>query len=109
MSEGATTNRVEGAGPLADAFDAGRRAGLAVAALALSVVAFLSLLGAEKAILALVLAAAALRGARAGAPARRLAVAAVVLATLFLITVAVVLVVFWDQLAELVALLEKLS
>ena len=40
---------------IAEAFNAGRRVGFGVSALVLSFVAFLSLLGAEKAILAIVL------------------------------------------------------
>src|SRR5262245_61556922 len=51
---------------IAEAFDGGRRAGLAVAAMALGVVTFLSLLGLEKAGLAIILGVLALRGGSAG-------------------------------------------
>src|SRR5687768_1481588 len=92
-----------------EAFDAGRRAGFGVAALILSFVTFVSLLGAEKAILAIVLGVLAQRGAQPGSQARRFGRAAVGIGVLFLLTVAVVLIVFWDKIGELVAALEKLS
>lgn len=92
-----------------DAFSAGRRAGLAVASLALSLVAFLSLLGAEKAILAILLAVLALKGAMPGSRTRRMATAAIAIATMFLATVVVVLVAFWDKVVQFVDLLQKLS
>jgi hypothetical protein len=104
MSQG-TVNE----GPIAEAFDAGRRAGFAVSAVALGLVSFLSLLGAEKALLAIVLGVLAARGAPPGSSARRLGVAGVCLGALFLLTLAVVLVVFGDKLLELVELLKKLS
>jgi hypothetical protein len=94
---------------IAEAFDAGRRTGFGVSALALSLVAFLSMLGAEKAVLAIVLGALAMRGTKRGAVARRLGIAAIGMAAVFLATLAVVLVVFWDQLVELIRILERLS
>jgi len=97
------------AGQLTDAYAAGRRTGFAVSALALSLVAFLSLLGAEKAILALVLGSLAIRGAKPRTLARRLGSVAIGLGGLFLVTMAVVLVVFWDRVVEFVQLLQKLS
>ena len=100
-----TTNE----GPIAEAFDAGRRAGFAVSAAVLGLVSFLSLLGAEKALLTIVLGVLALRGARPGTSARRLGVVAVCLGALFLVTVAVVLVLYGDKLLEVVRLLKKLS
>jgi hypothetical protein len=96
-------------GLVEEAFDAGRRAGFAVSAVALGLVSFLSLLGAEKAVLAIVLGVLALRGAPPGSSARRMGVAAVCLGALFLVTVGVVLVVYGDKLLELVRLLKKLS
>lgn len=94
---------------VAEAFDAGRRAGLAVAAFSLALVSFLSLLGAEKALLAIVLATVALRGAKVGETTRRLALAAIGIGTIFVATVAFVVIAYWDKIRELIAALEKLS
>jgi hypothetical protein len=94
---------------IAEAFSAGRRTGLAVSALALSFVAFLSLLGAEKAILAVVLGALAARKAEPGTLARRLGLAAIAIAVLFLMTLGLVLALYWDQLAELIRMIQQLS
>jgi hypothetical protein len=95
--------------PIAEAFDAGRRAGLAVAAVALGMVTFLSLLGLEKAGLAIILGVLALRGRSAGVATRRLAMAAIGLGTLFVVTVAILLAVYWDRLARFLVELQKLS
>lgn len=94
---------------LAQAFAAGRRAGLATAALAVSLIAFLSLLGAEKALLAIALGVLARRGAQPGSAGRRLATVAIGIATVFLITITFVLIVFWKQLVDLVHHLMQLS
>src|SRR5262245_61199312 len=59
------------------AFVRGRRHGLAIAALLLSLVSFVSLLGAEKAITAIALAALAIKGAEAGTLPRKLGAAAI--------------------------------
>jgi putative copper export protein len=91
------------------AFAQGRRHGLAIAALLVSLVSFVSLLGAEKAIAAVALAAVAMKGAEAGSLPRKLGIAAIVVSTLFLMTAAVVLIAFWDKAVELVRLLEQLS
>jgi hypothetical protein len=95
--------------PVARAFADGRRAGLATAALAVSIIAFVSLLGAEKALLAIALGLLAWRGAPRGSAARRLAMVAVGLATVFLVSIVVTLIVFWDELVGLVSHLQKLS
>jgi hypothetical protein len=95
--------------PLAEAFDAGRRAGLAVAAVALGAVAFLSLLGLEKAGLAIILGLLALRGRKGGVTTRRLAMAAIGLGTVFMLTAAMVLAVYWDRLMRFLVVLQKLS
>jgi len=95
--------------PIAEAFDAGRRAGLAIAALALGAVAFLSLLGIEKAGLAIILGVLALRGANAGTVTRRLAIAAIGLGTLFIISVVILTAVYWDRLVHIILELQKLS
>ncbi len=92
-----------------EAYDAGRRVGFGVSALAIGLVAFLNLLGAEKAILAIALGALAVRGSDLSPLPRRLGSAAIVLGAVFLLTVGVVLVVFWDQAVEFVRLLQQLS
>lgn len=93
----------------AAAYDAGRRAGLAVAALAVSLVAFLSLLGAEKAILAIVLGVLAMRGGRQVTTARRLGLAAIVIAAAWLVSAGMLLALYLPKLAELLQALERLS
>lgn len=94
---------------MTDAFRAGRRVGFGISALVLSLVSFLSLLGAEKAILAIVLGALAIRGSGHGALARRLGVIAICLGTVFLLTMVVVLIVFRGQVLEFIQTLQKLS
>jgi hypothetical protein len=94
---------------LTEAYTAGRRAGLGVAALALGVVSYLSLLGAEKAILAIVLGVLAMRGAAPRTQPHRLGMTAVWLGVVFIATIGILLVVFQDKVAEFVALLQKLS
>jgi hypothetical protein len=94
---------------IAEAFDAGRRAGLATAALALSVVAYVSLLGAEKALLAIALGVIARRGSRPGSAGRKLATIAMGIAAVFLVSIVFVLIMFWDHLVELVNHLKQLS
>lgn len=91
------------------AYEAGRRAGLAVAALAASLVAFVSLLGVEKSLLALVLGIMAWRGAMRGSTARKLGLVAMLISAAHVLTVVIVLVVFWDRLLEFVQTLEQLS
>jgi hypothetical protein len=92
-----------------EAYDAGRRVGFGVSALALGLVTFLSLIGAEKAILAIVLGTLAVRGSKARSLSRRLGAAAIVLGAVFLATVGVVLVVFWNDVVEFVMQLQRLS
>jgi hypothetical protein len=93
----------------ARAFAEGRRAGLGTAALAAGVISFVSLLGVEKALLAVVLGVLAIRGAAAGASARRLGLAAILLGGLFVATLAVLLALFHDKFAELLRQLQQLS
>ena len=95
--------------PTDGAYERGRRIGLATGALALSVVAFVNLLGLEKSILAVILALLALRGSASaveGAPRAR---AALIIAVLHIVTIAAVLVIFHDKLLQLLHLLEKLG
>lgn len=86
----------------------GRKQGLAAAALALGLLSFLNLLGAEKAILALVLGFAALSGAT-DTGVRRRSLAAIGLAAIYLVSVVIVLVVFRDRLADLIEALNALG
>lgn len=92
-----------------EAFREGKRAGMALAAIASGAVAFISLLGIEKAVLAIVLAVLALRGAAAKSRTRRLAFVAVGLAVLYIVTFAVVMILFYDKLGELIRLLQQMS
>lgn len=93
----------------ADAFRAGRRVGFGVSALTLALVSFLSLLGAEKAILTIVLGALAIRGSRPGTPGRRLGMAAIAIGTVFILALAVGLAVFWGEVREFILTLHELS
>jgi hypothetical protein len=86
----------------------GRREGLATAALAAGCVAFLNLLGAEKALLAMTLAGLALGGLPAG-PARSRALAALGLSAVYVITLITVLIFYHDKLAHLLGLLKDLG
>ena len=94
---------------MTDAFRAGRRVGFGISALVLGLVGFLSLLGAEKAILAIVLGAMAIRGSGHGTLARRLGVIAICLGAVFLGTMVVVLIVFRGQVLEFLQTLQRLS
>jgi hypothetical protein len=91
------------------AYREGRSAGLAVGALAVSLVAFLSLLGIEKAVLALVLAVLAIRGVANGVRARRLAIAAIVIACIYAATYVVVVALYHDKIGELIRMLHQLG
>jgi hypothetical protein len=93
---------------LAQAQDEGRRQGLAIAALAAALVAFLNLLGAEKSILAIVLATVAMSGSSSRLVRRR-SLIAIGLAAMYIATMVAVLVIFRNELAELVRLLSTLG
>ncbi len=95
--------------PADAAYEAGRRAGLATGALALSIAAFINLLGLEKSLLAIVLAAMALRGGEVGTKLRGFARAAIVIAAVHVVTVVTVVAVFHERLAELIRLLRQLG
>ncbi len=101
--------RIENQSQGVDAYRAGRGMGLAAAALALGAVSFLTLLGAEKAILAIVLGLLALRDAAPATAARKLATGAIALAGVFLVTLVVLLAIYWQDAVELVQQLQKLS
>jgi len=93
----------------AEAFREGKRAGLAIAALAGSAVAFVSLLGIEKAILAITLAVLAIRGTAPRSRARRLASVALGIAVIYVLTFAVVMALFHEKLYELIRLLQQMG
>jgi hypothetical protein len=94
--------------PLDQAREQGRSEGLATAALALGALSFFQLLGAEKALLAIVLALVALRGARSQ-QIRRRGWAALVLGGAYLVVTGVTLVLYGDKLGELIRLLQTLG
>jgi hypothetical protein len=86
----------------------GRREGLAIAALTLGLISFLNLLGAEKSILAIVLAVVAMSGSASKSVRRRSSIA-IGLAVLHIVTIAVVLVLFQDELGQLIQFLHTLG
>ena len=91
------------------AYATGRRDGLGIAALTLGIVTYVSLLGVEKAVLAIVLGALAIRGGRPGSVAQKLGRTSIVLGGLFIVTLIVVMICYREKVAELFALLQKLS
>jgi hypothetical protein len=91
------------------AYGDGKSMGLALGALAASAVAFVSLLGIEKAGLALVLAVLAIRGTWSGSRARRLAIASIAVACIYAVTYILVIFVYHDKLAELLRLMQRLG
>ena len=90
------------------AYQDGKRAGLAIAALTIAIVAFINLLNVEKSIVAIVLAALSLRGATHGAM-RQWARSAVAIAIVHIILLAVLVTVYHNVLLEVFRLLQKLS
>jgi len=91
------------------AYNAGRRVGFGISALVLSIVAYLSMLGFEKAILAIVLGALALKGTENKTIAKRLGIISICLGILFVITAIVILIIFRDKVAEFITLLKQIS
>jgi hypothetical protein len=91
------------------AYQNGRRFGLATGALALSIVSWFNLFGIEKSILAIVLALLAMHGAESLAAAFRRGRIALIVAALNAVTVVVALVMLRDKFGQLLALLHKLS
>jgi hypothetical protein len=83
--------------------------GLATAALALSAVAFINMLGVEKSVLSAVLALLALRGAQPVGQLLRRGKAALLISALYAVTIVTVLVLFHDKFAELIRLMQKLG
>ena len=90
-------------------YSVGLRVGFGIAALTIGLVSFLSLLGVEKAVTAIVFGALAMRGVAPGRLANRLGIAGVILGAVFLVTLAILLVLFHDRAMELIRMLAKLS
>jgi len=91
------------------AYNVGRRVGFGISALVLSIVAYLSMLGFEKAILAIVLGVLAIKSAENNTIAKRLGIISICLGILFIITAIVVLIIFRDKVAEFITLLKQIS
>jgi len=106
MSDSTSVNQ---ANAIAAAHDAGRRLGLATAALALGVVSFINLLGVEKSILSIVLAVLAIRGMAPAGVVRFRTRFALVISSLQLVTTILALVLFRDEVGELLQLLYELN
>jgi hypothetical protein len=77
--------------------------------MAVSLIAFLSLLGAEKALLAIALGLLARKGAQPNSAGRRLATAAIAIGCVFLVSIVLIVVLFWKELGELINHLQQLS
>jgi len=92
-----------------EALREGKRFGLAIGALAGSAVAFVSLLGLEKAILAVTLAVLAMRGSAPRSGARRLGWLALSIAAVYVLTYAIILALYHEKLYELIRLLQQMS
>lgn len=103
------SSRPTGGDAVTAAYRQGRQAGLALGALAVSLAAFISLLGLEKAILAVVLASLALRRTPPDSPGRRIGLAAIAVACLYAVTFVIVMVAFREKLFELSRLLQQLG
>lgn len=91
-----------------DALRRGRSEGFAIAAVALGALSFIQLLGMEKALLAIVLAILALRGAQSPR-ARRQGWTAIALGAAYIAVTATALILFRDRFAELIRLLQSLG
>jgi hypothetical protein len=93
---------------LVGAYNSGRRVGFGVSALALSMVTYLSMLGFEKAILAIVLGALAMQAGNRTL-AKRLGITSVILGSVFMVSVIVLVIVFQEKVIEFITLLKELS
>ena len=91
-----------------DRYRAGRRDGLALGALALSLVAFVNVLSLEKALLAGGLALLALKAAPPAAPSRK-AQWALGVAVVYVVTWIAVFVIFHERFVRLFELLQQLG
>lgn len=89
------------------AYQDGKRAGLAIAALAIAILAFIDLLNVEKSILAIVLAILALRGTTDHGVVRRWARSAIVIAIVQVIALAVLITIYHSVFVQVFRLLQK--
>ena len=92
-----------------DLYIVGRRDGLGIAAIVVAIVAFVSLLGIEKAVVAAVLGRLAMQGAPQGSRARRLGSVGLILGATYAVTFIVLIIVFREQLGAVISALEALS
>ena len=92
-----------------EVYRAGFWRGVGLSAIVLSFVTYLSLLGFEKAILAIVLGVFTMRGAPKRSPAWIGGLGAVAVAVGFIVCAGVMLAVNWGKFVELITLLQKLS
>jgi hypothetical protein len=97
------------ANQISEAYLTGRRTGIAISALALSIVTYLSLLGFEKAILAIVLGIIALKGAQTKSLSRRFGILSICLSVLFMVSAIVFLIIFREKVMEFIGFLKTLS
>ena len=102
-------NERENQDQIIKAYNTGRRVGFGISALVLSIVAYLSMLGFEKAILAIVLGVLALKGTENKTITKRLGIISICLGVLFIITAIVMLIIFRDKVAEFITLLKQIS
>ena len=101
VSDPSTSDQIQ------NAYRAGRAAGLSIAAVAASIVAFVNALGVEKSGLAIVLALFVLRGIRPADPkSRRRGWIALAFGIAHVILVVVILVLFRDRFAQILRLMQ---
>ena len=91
------------------AYRRGWKVGLATSALALSLLSFLNLFGIEKSLLAMLLGYFALKGGDLPLNVKRRGMFAMIIAGLHVVTVVVVLILFREELTELIHLLQQLG
>lgn len=102
-------NRIKTPDAAADAFSRGRQVGLATAALALSIVSFISLLGLEKAILAATLGIVAWRIRPSSSQGKKRSLLAIAVAVIYALIFIIVFALFHDKFADLIHMMQKLS
>ncbi len=90
-------------------YQEGLRKGLAIGALAVSLIAFFNLANVEKSLLAIVLGVLAIRGATKAESAYRWGRIAIILAILSIVIVVTLFAVYWTSLVEMFHLLQKLG
>lgn len=102
-------NKVNTPDAVAAAFSRGRQVGLATAALALSIVSFISLLGLEKAILAAVLGIAAWRMTPSNPQGKKRSRLAITISAVYAVIFIVAIVLYYDKFSEFIHMLQQLS